>query len=250
VKVLIDTRSLQGAYHFGKLGNLPKDDKYDETKKSIGKRLEKFLSIVEKETGNTPTASKGKVDELRISLLKEFDVLAILTRIYLLSQKEISDIKEFVKKGGNLLLMSNHPPFCEFDNPLAESFGFTFLSLTYPWHRGGYGLTTIKDENLRSHEITRNMKKGIIFNNSCRIKINEDSNMKILATLPEEPEPNNIFAVVINKPFGKQSGNVVGIADSGFTGNDGTKSPGPGLIGKGDNIKFLSNIFRWILKSD
>ncbi|MBU1626966.1 hypothetical protein KKB18_06310, partial [bacterium] len=161
------------------------------------------------------------------------------------SEKELKDIKEFVTNGGNLLVMSNHPPFNEYDNPLARSFGFSFKSPTYPWHRGGYGLTNIKGQNLSSLEITQNLKQGLIFNNSCRIKLDKDSEIDILATLPEESDPLNIFAIAIDNTFGESSGRVVGVADSGFCGNDGTKSPGPGLIGKGDNIKFISNIFKW-----
>ena len=40
MKVLIDTRSLQGAYHFGRL---PEGEKDNEDKESIGKRLETFF---------------------------------------------------------------------------------------------------------------------------------------------------------------------------------------------------------------
>jgi len=248
LKVLIDTRSLQGAYHFGRLGKLADDDKYKEAKYSEGKRLKTFISIIQKETGFSPTPTKGDAKELQLPLLKEYNTLLILTRLFFLSLSELTDIKEFVRGGGNLLLMSNHPPFNEFDNPLAETFGFTFESPTYPWHRGGYGLTCIMGDNLNAHEITRNLEHGIIFNNSCRIRILKDHGYKVLATLPEEPGPNNIFALELDMKFGENSGRVIGVADSGFAGNDETKSPGPGQIGKGDNQKFIRNIFSWLRK--
>jgi len=246
MKVLIDTRSLQGAYHFGRLPDLPDEEKYVEAKKSIGNRLKTFLRILEKETSNKPAPSEGKLGELQSSLLKEFDTLVILTRMFFLAPEELDYIQEFVKNGGNLLMMSNHPPFNEFDNPLAEIFGFSFQSPTYPWHRGGYGLTNVISSNLLNHEITRDLNSGLIFNNSCRIELEKKGGNSILAKLPDEPAPLNNFAIAMDKPYGKESGKIVAVADSGFIGEDDTKNPGPGQIGKADNKKFITNIFMWL----
>ena len=246
MKVLIDTRSLQGAFHYGRLPELPDEEKYKEAKKSIGLRLETFLSIVEKETGIKPVPSEGKVGELQTSILREFDTLVILTRMFFLSPEELEDIKDFVKDGGNLLLMSNHPPFSEFDNPLSEVFGFSFQSPTYPWHRGFYGLTNIISPSKNTHEIMRGLQSGVFINNSCRIELESKSGIDILATFPDEPEPSNIFAIAIDKPYGVESGRIVAVADSGFIGEDSTKNPGPGQMGKGNNKKFISNIFSWL----
>jgi hypothetical protein len=33
-------------------------------------------------------------------------------------------------------------------------------------------------------------------------------------------------------------------------GNEGTRSPGPGLIDQADNRKFLTNVFSWLAKID
>ena len=41
-------------------------------------------------------------------------------------------------------------------------------------------------------------------------------------------------------------GRVVVVADSGFIGTEGTTNPGPGLIEKGDNRRFVQNVIRWL----
>ncbi len=41
-------------------------------------------------------------------------------------------------------------------------------------------------------------------------------------------------------------GRVVTVADSGFIGDEGTNLPGPGLIGHGDNARFIKNAVRWL----
>jgi len=248
MKVLFDTRSLQPAYHFGKLHVSEEKKISKDVENSISRRLLSFLEIIESIKSFEIMMSPGILGELQFNCLKDVGILVIMTRLFFLSQEELQDIELFVKKGGNILLMSNHPPFNEFDNPLAEKFGFTFESPTYPWHRGMHSLTTINANNLSKHPITKNLNKGIVFNNSCRIRLLEDKGINIIAKLPEENNVNNIFAIAIDKPFGCDSGRVVGLADSGFIGNDDTNVPGPGQIGKGDNKKFIYNIFNWFLQ--
>ena len=41
-------------------------------------------------------------------------------------------------------------------------------------------------------------------------------------------------------------GRLVTMADSGFIGNEDTVVPGPGLIGHGDNARFIKNVVRWL----
>ncbi len=48
------------------------------------------------------------------------------------------------------------------------------------------------------------------------------------------------------KSIANIKGRVVTISDSGFIGTDGTDYPGPGLIGQGDNLRFIKNVVRWL----
>ena len=41
-------------------------------------------------------------------------------------------------------------------------------------------------------------------------------------------------------------GRVVVIADSGFIGTQGSRSPGPGLSDERDNLRFVLNCVRWL----
>jgi hypothetical protein len=41
-------------------------------------------------------------------------------------------------------------------------------------------------------------------------------------------------------------GRVVAVADSGFIGSDGTAYPGVGLVGRGDNMRFVLNALAWL----
>ena len=70
MKVLIDTRSLQGAYHFARLSKKEIDA---DDNKSIGRRLETFLGIIE-DTGCIPVPGEGINGELRMKLLKDYDL--------------------------------------------------------------------------------------------------------------------------------------------------------------------------------
>ncbi|MEJ2181509.1 MAG: hypothetical protein P8Y28_14010, partial [Gammaproteobacteria bacterium] len=159
---------------------------------------------------------------------------------------ELEDIQKFVERGSSLLVMSNHPPFDERDDRLARTFGFSFRSPTYPWHGGHYGVTTIRENSLGDHPITESLSDGIVFNNSCRITLEGAENTVILASLPDESAPENIFALAIDGLSEPGSGRIVAIADSGFIGGVDTDVPGPGQFEKGDNQVFLRSIISWL----
>lgn len=274
MSVLIDTRSLQGAVHFDKYAPTPSDPrKARDLANSVGKRLEVFLRIVE-DCGAQPVPSDGTEGELQFSLLSEHRVLAILTRrpICAFGDDELAKIEKYVSKGGNLLLMSNHPPLdhrgrdlCEQDNRLAQrpSFGISLEHPVYPprsehipdetydWFcvQGQirrFRLINTDGDNLpKNHAITEDLNGGLVFRNSCRIRC-DNTTAKVLAKLPNVTDGADAFAVALDKPAGASSGRVVIVADSGIIGNDDTKFPGPGLIKRGANQQFIGNVIDWL----
>jgi len=161
LKCLIDTRCLQAAVHYDRLGKARDAEEQEQVDHAAQNRLKSFLARIES-CGYSPEASKGEPGELRLSLLKNYQCLVLTTRIYQLSESELNDIMEFVEQGNSLLVMSNHTPFEERDNTLARKLGFSFKSPDYPWHMGGFGVSTIKDSCLTEHQITHGLKQGIV----------------------------------------------------------------------------------------
>ncbi len=241
MKCLIDIRCLQSSVHYGILGNAWHEELQDNVDQAKGHRLEAFIEVM-KACGYSPEPSKG---ELLLPMLQNYQCLVLTTRIYQFSKQELKDIPAFVSQGGSVLIMSNHPPFEERDDALALKLGFSYRSLDYPWHNGMGGVTTIRGGYLKAHPITNDLKEGIIFNNSCRISL-KGKGFSMLALLPEESPPENIFAVAKDNIFDKKSGRIVAVADSGFVGDSSTLFPGPGQWEMGDNAKFISQIFQWL----
>jgi len=244
MKCLIDTRCLQASTHYEKLGDAWDEESQEKVDQAKGRRLEAFIAVM-KSCGYSPEPSKGDPDELRLPMLQNYQCLVLTSRINQFSQHELNDIPAFVSQGGSLLIMSNHPPFEAMDDVLARKLGFSYKSLSYPWHKGMGGVTTIKDDCLKEHPATKGLKKGIVFNNSCIISL-KDKGFSTLALLPGESSPENIFAVAKDNLFGKKSGRVVAVADSGFVGESSTLFPGPGQWKMGDNAKFITQIFQWL----
>lgn len=246
MRFLIDTRSVQAAVHYGAIGEDTPEAVREDYDKARGQRLRALLGLIEEISGHAPEASQGHEDELRLPYLSRYDCLVLTTRTHLFSQAELKDIQSFVKNGASLLIMSNHPPFDERDNRLARLFGFAFKSPIYPWHGGYHGRTVIGQHDLGDHPITESCGEGIMFNNSCRIVLEGAGNAIILARLPEESPPENIFALAIEGEGGSKAGRIVAIADSGFIADGETKVPGPGLFENVDNPLFLRNVIAWL----
>ena len=246
MKYLIDTRSVQAAIHYGVYGESTAAAVRENYNKSSGLRLSRFLKHIEAVSGELPEPSHGRENELQLAYLNQYDGLVLTTRMYHFSQVELEHIRQFVEGGASLLVMSNHPPFDQRDDKLARLFGFSFKAPMYPWHGGHYGVTTIHEGDLGDHPITQTLANRVIFNNSCRIVINDAANAIVLAKLPEESPPENVFALAIDRPLGAKSGRVVAIADSGFIGGMDTTIPGPGQFEKGDNPVFMRNVISWL----
>lgn len=248
-RVLIDTRCLQAETHFGRTGTWKGDSFRERAAHACGERLKPLFKLIEQITGFVPEPTPGHPGELKRSLLQDTTCLILTTRVFMFSQEEIRDIVAFTNEGGSLLVMSNHPPFDERDDQLARALGFRFLSPSYPWHMGQAGVTTIRGPDLGDHEISGHLDQGIVFNNSCRIAPPDSGEALVLARLPGEPPPANVFAMVMELPQnGTRAGRVVAVADSGFIAPVATHVPGPGQFERGNNSNFLAGILAWLCR--
>lgn len=109
---------------------------------------------------------------------------------------------------------------------------------------------------LEEHPVTVTggpMTRGVCFTNSAGLTTASGT---VLAWLPHDlvdigralrPE-GYAFAVALDGGRGevRGDGRVVMVADSGFIGSRGTSFPGPGLVDRSDNTRFLMNIVRWL----
>jgi len=250
MKALIDTRCLQAATHYGKLGT-PTHDKTKEVVDAVcQKRLTGFLEILAEAGVDETVPSDGEIGELRLPLLEQHKCLVLTTRLWSYLPEELDDIVEYCRRGGCILMMSNHAPHHLRDSVLADRFGFSFSEMIYPWHCGAFGVTNLNGESPANHPITAGLGKGITFNNCSIIRIHDPRMMTVLAELPGEPPPNNAFAIAIDRQFGEESGRIVATADSGFIGTKCTAWPGPGQLEEGDNRQFIKNIFSWLCEEE
>ncbi len=204
---------------------------------------------------------------------KELDdthVLVITTRFpneY--SSFEIQIISEYIEDGGGLLIMSNH---ADWPSKKLQDFRIHDAKLlsecdlqiefeqTFFRNKNAKQKTTLSDSHFnQSHPIITGgvfgkSIKSIVTNTSCSIIGSEgDSIVSISNDMVDKrnnlPPIDRSFthSLEINTTKGSmKSGRIVAIADSGFIGTDGTSNPGPGLIGWGDNLHFLSNSILWL----
>jgi hypothetical protein len=238
MKVLLETAGMQASVHRGIYTHTP-----------AGRRLHSFVKFLE------TLGAKVEFTASETSLLSQDDFLGtalfVVTtrrpRLDARSETELELLDRFVRDGGGLLLMSNHPfpkkknvlP----DDLLAARFGVKFNAPIYPAPETAGGYTHISGEDILDHSITRGLSGPIVFNNCCRLS---HSGGIALALLPGESKMPNVFAVA-NDDHGK--GRVVVTADSGFIGEKDTIWPGPGLIAEGNNAEFIQRILRWLLRT-
>lgn len=253
MSALLDMRCVQVAVHFGRhmsylppksIRDLERRCRIRDLEQARGRRLEAFLEVVQRCCGAEPVTSNGTENELLLPLLSKHRTLITGSRIRCcpFSDEECAQVEQYVHRGGNLLLMSNHDPYAKRDSRLAERFG---VSLAGDYRGGGPPWIAIDGDDLGTHCITNNLSGGIVFNTSCRIHCT-NPNASVLATLPGEAGQANGSAIAIDRPAGSSSGRIVVLADSGFIGNDDTRFPGPGLIGQGANRQFIKNCVYWL----
>lgn len=243
MKVLLDSNGLQAAVYLGLHSS-------QKAKDACGRRLTTLLSII-KNLGCDIAFTDVKTGVITNNSLIDCSVLVITTRRPGLprpSESELETIRQFVQRGGGLLIMSNHP-WPHMPNPIpdlytASLFGVTLNGPIYKQHRFMRRLIRIQGDDLCQHSITDGLKGPIVFRNGCRINTSAGN---IIAMLPGEKYEPNIFAVAVEEPQ-NEKGRVVVTADSGFIADDDTNFPGQGLIHKGCNMRFIRQVFEWLLK--
>ena len=252
MKVLIDSLGLQAQVHL-----------------QDGRRLADFVSMLESIPHCSVTFSSGT--PLTGGELDGQDVLVITTRYpgeHAYSQEELEAVPELVRGGGGLLLMSNHGDLpgsnphdmTQYDAVMAKRFGvwlecswFQSGSMGELWELSGSALLT-------THPIIRGGQgeepvRSIVINNCSSIVAGGRGHSIVslsqgMADLRNGYRPSGrLFAHALDPQTAAGEaieGRVVTLADSGFIGNDDTGIPGPGLIGHGDNARFVRNLVRWL----
>jgi hypothetical protein len=246
MKVLIDRNGLQVQYH-------------------LRDRLRLGVFITELLSASYLVAFSSQ-EGLTREGLSRFDVLVITTRSSVdYSQTESESIHNFVHNGGGLLLMSNHGDYGQlkdmrrFDVKLADRFGVT-LERTFFRHSLQGERTVLSQSALNlNHPIIAGASgegpvRSIVTNTCCSIVANEGEGLVSLSNEMVDKRsgssPNGqFFAHALEIKSGLKTnhkGRIVTIADSGFIGTDCSAYPGPGLIGHGDNLRFIKNVIRWL----
>ena len=237
VRVVLDGQSLQVWQH-----------------QQDGLRLAGLQTEISKSFG----CSAAILDSFTTESLDDTSVVLIPTRIAPMTPSECDVLREFVERGGGLLLLTNHADwpghnphdFTEHDRSIAGLFG---LSIERAWFRTRQGTTLMSGDNLnRTHPILSAKGDdgtpidGIVVNNSTAITsyIGER-----IVSLPHSMVDERAGISPAGRAFAAaipvQKGRVVVLADSGFIGSAGTMAPGPGLLDQGSNSIFLINAIRW-----
>ena len=232
------------------------------------RRLQTFLAQLE----DIPFCVVDFSPELPLakSLLNNYDVLVITTRHgeeYSYSIEEITAITDFVRQGGGLLLMSNHGDLpghnindmTKQDAVLARQFGIEIENSWFANSKSGVLSEFSASDLLVTHPIIcgglgEEPIRSIVTNNCCSL-VSADA--VPIINLPSKmidhrnglPAHGRNFAMALDAEANSalnRMGRVVVVADSGFIGTEGTTNPGPGLIEKGDNRRFVQNVIRWL----
>ena len=254
MRVLIDSLGLQAQVHL-----------------EDGRRLGVFISTLEQIAGCSMTFSSGS--PLAGQELGDCDVLVITTRYpreHAYSQQELTGVRGLVVDGGGLLLMSNHGDLpgsnphdmTQYDAIMARQFG---VELERTWFQNpsmGELSRFSSSSLLAGHPILAGGPNEepvqTIVTNNCSSIVAGERGHSLVALSPEMRDlrneitsANRLFAHALDMETDADSvgkGRVVTVADSGFIGNEDTFVPGPGLIGHGDNARFIKNVVRWLAR--
>ena len=252
MRVLIDSLGLQAQVHL-----------------EDGRRLSVFLSTIKQIAGcSIKFSTSSPLTSLELS---DCDVLVVTTRYpreHAYSQGERTVVRDFVSNGSGLLLMSNHgdlPGYnphdmTQYDAMMTQQFG---VELECTWFQNpsmGELWTFFSNSLLAGHPILAGDQKEAavqtIVTNNCSSIVTGGRGHALAALSPEMRDLRNgytpadrLFAHALDAEtdaglVGK--GRLVTVADSGFIGNEDTVVPGPGLIGHGDNARFIKNVVRWL----
>jgi hypothetical protein len=252
MRVLIDSQGLQAQVH-----------------QEDGKRLGVFISTLAQIASCSADFSTGL--PLTGKELNDCDVLVVTTRYpreNAFSQAERTAVRCFVCDGGGLLLMSNHGDLpgsnphdmTQYDAILARQYG---VDLECTWFQNpiiGKLWSFSGSSLLAGHPILAGSQKEkavqTIVTNNCSSIVAGGRGHALVALPPKMRDlrngrspSNRLFAHALDAETDASlvgKGRVVTVADSGFIGNEDTVVPGPGLIGHGDNSRFIKNVIRWL----
>lgn len=183
----------------------------------------------------------------------EVEIIVTGSRLKAFTDDEIATLVRFAEEGGGLLIMSNHGApegapndFTRYDRPLVEKFdielectGFSEPNRSRAVHVSGEHPTTtgIRELSINNCSSLRCARVPSV------VDIPSNWHDRLSGTQAR----GRAAAIAIDEGI---DGRVFVLSDSGFMGNEGTRSPGPGLIDQADNRKFLTNVFSWLAKID
>jgi len=209
IDILINGKSLQAMVHNQK-----------------GGRIDTFLKILE-DIGFNPVIKD-------ISYIKEkkkqynFRGIASLTRSIRLgyTDDELKILRNS-KLVDFIAIFANHPPYFTIEsNKVAEPYYVRVLEEHYGNNKKGAPPIKIK---VGEYEI--------VINNSCKIECDKETYIRM-----GDLDGNNRYFLCYCKKDGWPT--ALFIADSGFLCESNSNIPGPGLIGKSDNKKFICHWFK------
>lgn len=185
------------------------------------------------------------------SEMDEIDVIVTGSRLKAFTEDELLALVRFAETGGGILIMSNHGApidapndFTRYDRALVAKFDIDLECTAFSDAARSRAVPVSVE-----HPITRGIRELSINNCSSLVSAERPSVIDI-PTGWRDPlagmDPHGrAIAIAINQGI---EGRVLVLSDSGFMGDEGTRSPGPGLIHEADNRNFLTNVFSWLAK--
>lgn len=206
---------------------------------------------------NDPWTVSYSVNRITKKQLAGVDVLVVLTRdpepgnAY--TAHEIETIAGYVHGGGNLLLMTDHPPNPVNDAPLASRFGIKLLPVfvSNPKVRQ----LALNPMVMSSRCLNRSLADSLLYqvtslvaHDSC--EIDAPPAAVSIATFPRtaiaspngRPPVNKNFAIALRRG----AGNVIVVGNSGFICDYGSPKPACGLAPIGSNLLFFLGCVRYL----
>ena len=201
--------------------------------------------------------SSGPIDEAQ---LDGCDVFFIMTHHlpshatdpkFVWSETELDAIESFVKRGGGLLLMSNHNPYPFYDVPLAARFGVTLHNVAISNEQGWVNITGDLLNTSAFGETYLFGVNAIAAHDGCAFSAPPSPEIAVFrpiasfssdCTSAGQPVPPDWYFAA-HLIYG--NGQVVFVANSGTCGDyGGNPEPACGAIAWGSNLMFVLNCLR------
>ena len=236
VRVLLDSKCYQGIQHLGTNwpGSCPLCGHKGESPWK-GKRLAGLQSALE---------SKGyafEVADITAGNLSTCTILVVAGRWdqVTFSIEEVQAIRDFVRRGGSLLLTANHEGLVAPQNQLTEALG---LPVTF-------NQTTVMPDQQKidlsaGHPVSANCNLGLKIRSSCTMTLTPSPHATVIASYSDSTL--GVFAVAVDRPQQVQqarsrtvlmpsSGHIASLDDSMTD-----------LWGSANNATWMLNVFDWL----